>query len=133
MFLGLALAVLVVVGGGSLLLRSNPPCGEELMIEKPSPDGRYVASLWRRNCGATTPYVAHINLRLAVSRFRQGFFDGVIADGEVYRTSQYSGERFCWSGLRNLEVGYPESGGSHGVRAWHDVTIGNAFRNPDRK
>lgn len=66
------------------MLHFDPLCGEDLVTEKASPDGRYVASLMSRNCGATTKYVAHINLRLAGSRFHANFFDGTIKEGEVW-------------------------------------------------
>src|SRR5690349_17936217 len=92
---------------GSLLLHFDPLCGEEMVTDKTSPDGRYVATQMTRNCGATTPYVAHINLRLVNSRFRADFFTATIKDGEVWESSKYSGARFCWSGPRQLEIGYP--------------------------
>lgn len=38
-------------------------CGEELIETVASPDGKYVAAILIRNCGATTDYVSHLNLR----------------------------------------------------------------------
>jgi hypothetical protein len=129
-FLILALGFATLGVAGSLLLHFNPLCGEEMVMEKASPDGRYVAGLLSRNCGATTPYVAHINLRLANSRFQASFFDGTIKDGEIWGSSKYSGERFCWSGSKRLEIGYPTDDGRQPPKTWRDVTIGNDYRNP---
>jgi Family of unknown function (DUF5412) len=49
-------------------------CGEELISEQTSPDNQYVAALMRRNCGATTRYVFHKNLRRATSKFHPHFW-----------------------------------------------------------
>ena len=70
-FLVLAAAGLTVIA----VVHFHPICGEDLILEKASQDGRYVAVLMSRNCGATTPYVAHINLRLASSQFKPDSFD----------------------------------------------------------
>ena len=107
-------------------LHFNPVCGEEIGVEKTSPDGSYVATLMTRNCGATTPYVAHINLRPATSNFRADFFAGVINEGEVFASSKYSCSRFCWSKPHKLSIGYSELN----VRNWRDVVIDDDFRNP---
>jgi hypothetical protein len=57
-------------------------CGEDPIAEKRSPDGKYVAVVYRRGCGATTPFVTHVNLRLASESFSLGW-DGAIRSGEV--------------------------------------------------
>jgi hypothetical protein len=108
----------------------NPLCGEEMVMEKASPDGHYVARLMTRNCGATTADVAHINIRPANSQFRADFLDGTIKDGEIWGSSKYSGERFCWSGPRRIEIGYPRDDGGHWPKTWRDVTISDDYKNP---
>jgi hypothetical protein len=129
-FLIFVLGLATLSGAGSLLLHFEPLCGEEIVTEKASPDGRYVAALMSRNCGATTPYVVHINLRSADSRFRANFFDGTIKGGEIWGSSNYSGERFCWSDSKRIEIGYPADNGARMQRTWRDVTIGGDYRNP---
>jgi len=124
----LGLAILGV--GGALVVHFNPLCGEEMVMEKAAPDGRYVAVLMTRNCGATTGYVAHINIRSASSQLRADFFDGTIKDGEIWGSSKYSGERFCWSSSRHIEIGYPPEDGGHPQKTWRDVTISDDYRNP---
>ena len=128
-FLIVVLGLMTLVLAGTYVVHSNPLCGEETIIEKTSPDGRYGAVLMSRNCGATTRYVAHINLRPASSRFRPNFFDGTIHEGEIWGSSKYSGERFCWSSLRQIEIGYPADAASR-PKTWRDVTVGDNYRNP---
>jgi hypothetical protein len=127
----LILAVVVLASIGislALVAHLDPLCGEELIVEKLSPDGQYVATLMSRNCGATTPYVAHINLRQANSELRRGFFNGTVNDGLVFVSSKYSGERFCWSNQRQLDIGYPDSDGSQATKTWRDVTIRSGYK-----
>jgi len=94
----------------SLFLHFNPLCGEEVMSEETSPDGRYVAVLMQRGCGAPTPDVDHINLRSASEKLRHDFFDGTITQGEVFtlRRKHEGSVRFDWLGPRQLEIIYPD-------------------------
>ncbi len=39
-------------------------CSESNEEQVASPGGKYVATVFRRNCGATTGFVTHVNLRL---------------------------------------------------------------------
>ena len=118
------LSVSIATGG---FLHLNPVCGEATEIEKTSPDRRYVAVLMTRDCGATRSYVAPINLRPVESKFGTDFFDGTIKDGEVFTSSKYEGNRFCWSKPHKLSLGYPDLL----MRNWRDVTIDDDFRNPE--
>lgn len=106
------LGAAVLVAAGSLMVHFNPQrslslCGEQTIVEKTSPDGRYVAVLMHRNCGTTLGRNAHINLRLASApRFRRRFLGGPINDGEIFGTSKVGvpEPRFCWSSPRRLEI-----------------------------
>jgi hypothetical protein len=53
----LGYAVAAVSIAVTVVLHFNPLCGEETVLEKMSPDGKYVAVLMTRTCGATTSYV----------------------------------------------------------------------------
>lgn len=44
-------------------------CGNEIIGEYQSPDGRYVATVFERNCGATTPYERVVSLRESRAKF----------------------------------------------------------------
>ncbi len=106
------------------LLDSLWLCGEQTVVEKPSPDGRYVAVLMRRKCRVTDPPLTHINIRLASSPpFPNHFVGGPINEGEVFGTFKFSGERFCWSSPRKLEIDSPGGENLPGG-AWADVTVG---------
>jgi hypothetical protein len=117
---------------GSLMPYFNPLhslalCSERTVMEKASPDGRYVAVLMRRSCGVTMGHAAHINLRLASSApFPKKSSGGPINDGEIFGTSKYSGERFCWSGPQRLEIDYL-AGENLSPGQWMDVTTGGDY------
>ncbi len=123
--LGAAVLFVVVFSFVGFKLLYGPwACSERTIMEKTSPDGRYVAVLMRRSCMANEPPTAHINLRLATSApFPNHFLGAPVNDGEVFGTSRYSGERFCWSGPRRLEIDYMAGHTKHPGR-WMDVTTG---------
>jgi len=50
-------------------------CGNELLSESKSPGGKYIAAVFERNCGATTPYVRVVSLRSAGKEFDPDNFD----------------------------------------------------------
>ena len=39
------------------------PCGDELVADRPAPDGSRVALAFKRDCGATTPVATHMLIR----------------------------------------------------------------------
>jgi hypothetical protein len=107
------------------LVHFDPLCGEERIEEHGSPDGRYVAALMERNCGATTRYVQHINLKRAGRKFSSGFFDGTIKDGEIFTLENRNGGsvEFEWVG-KTLKIHYPADDGVFKKQtAWNDVGI----------
>ena len=105
-------------------------CGEEVMAQQPSPNGRYVAVLMERNCGATTRYVEHINLRRTDRKFSSSFFSGTINDGEVFTLENRSGGgsvEFEWVG-NLLKIHYPaDEGVFKRQSSWNDVEIAYVF------
>jgi hypothetical protein len=120
---GLLVTFVVVV---SLFFHFNPLCGEDVLSEETSPDGRYIAVLMQRGCGATTPFVEHINLRAAGSNLHPDFFDGTITQGEVFTLGRkHEGRvRFEWLGPRRLEIIYPDSEQSFNHKdVWQDVHV----------
>lgn len=58
-------------------------CGEEMIGESRSPEGSYVVRAYVRNCGATTGYVTHTNLRSRWSRFSTSW-EGTVTVGEFF-------------------------------------------------
>lgn len=57
-------------------------CTEETLSSSTSPNGIYVADHFVRNCGATTPFVYHINLRKSTNKFPINL-SGTITEGTV--------------------------------------------------
>ena len=52
----------VVVAFCVLLVVSGCMCSDEVVLEKVSPDGRHVATVIRRDCGATANYATHVRI-----------------------------------------------------------------------
>jgi len=125
----LGAAILTVSALGVVLVHFNQPisCGEKTIMEKTSPDGRYVAVLMHRDCGAKLGREAHINLRLASSPpLPNHLFGGPVNDGEIFGTSKENGERFCWSSPKRLEIDYLAGDNIHPGQ-WMDVTTGGDY------
>jgi hypothetical protein len=119
---GIVSVSIAVVG----FLHFNPLCGEEIIQELRSPDGHYVAVWMERNCGATTGYVEHINLRAASRKFWSDFFDGTIKQDEIFGFEQRAGDsipRIAWSGNRTLKIANACDERTRKSATWHDVSI----------
>jgi hypothetical protein len=98
-------------------------CGEDSKHEIKSTDGRYVATVFVRNCGATTPYVTHLNLREVGENFKPDS-NGVIVEGEVYTVKGQAEIKVSWSSESSLlieTIGGPEVLGKE--KSWKEVTI----------
>ena len=131
--LAITIGVAALFVAGFLFVHFNPLsavwlCSERTVMEKTSPDGRYVAVLMHRRCRWTTePPTAHINIRLASSApFPNHFLGGRVQDGEIFGTSRDSGERFCWSSPRRLEIDYLAGHNQH-PGEWKDVSTGDDY------
>lgn len=126
----IAIALPLVPVFWAAVIHFSPPCGEEVMGEQHSPDGRYVAVSMKRNCGATTRYVEHINLRRADRKFSSSFFSGTINDGEVFTLEDRNGGsvEFEWIG-NVLNIHYPPDERVFKKQtAWNDVEVAYVFQ-----
>lgn len=66
--------VLLLVGVSGCDMLSM--CGDRLMSEVPSPDGKVVARVWERDCGATVPQTpTFVDVRSSFVRTPQGASD----------------------------------------------------------
>ena len=100
-------------------------CQEEKLSELNSPSGKYVAMQFRRNCGATSSMLYHVNLRRAESSLGRGS-KGIIEDGQVFITDEgYTILR--WKDDNSLMIeceGCPtQIRASSKLSRWDDVTI----------
>jgi hypothetical protein len=68
------------ISGCGFLLRSN--CENAIRSEIQSPDGKFVATLFERNCGATTDFSTIVNLRESSRKFDGDNLGIVITRGQ---------------------------------------------------
>jgi hypothetical protein len=94
-------------------------CENETLREASSPDGKYVASVFERNCGATTPYYRIVAIRPAGTRL-----DADKHEDWVFVTKERSEVQLAWRDIHRLEVvanGPNENGNDR--KLWRDVEI----------
>jgi hypothetical protein len=99
-------------------------CEEKTIVVVNSPNGDYVTSIYKRNCGATSRLLYHVNLRKKWSWFSSDH-RGVIEEGQVFLTD--TGKiNITWKDNRTLLI---DCEGCVGDRppwmknSWNEVTI----------
>jgi hypothetical protein len=104
-------------------------CAEENKGELYSPNSRYLARIYERNCGATTGYLTHVNLRSRWNYFNT-VWAGSITQGQVFSIGCNTQVKLLWRNETSLEIQYqscarPDE--SHKVfsrtETWNDITI----------
>ncbi len=94
-------------------------CGNELIREVTSPDGKYIASIFERNCGATTPYIRVVNLRLSDEKFAPEE-----DDDWVFTIHGQSDVKVSWVADGELKITYSGAGDQPTQRRkWKDVSV----------
>lgn len=98
-------------------------CGHSILSESASPDGRYLVTVFERNCGAMTPYTRVVSIRQAGNRF-----DGEDDRSWVFALKDQPTIKLSWSGQRQLIVetdGYSRTKREQRLKLarWEDVTI----------
>ncbi|MGZ3912012.1 MAG: hypothetical protein ACXVBR_18140 [Flavisolibacter sp.] len=94
-------------------------CGVELLGESKSPDEEYVATIFERNCGATTPFVRVVSLRHVGSEFAPDD-----DDDWVFTIHGQSYIHVSWIENKKLEISYSETGDNPTQRTkWEKITI----------
>lgn len=100
-------------------------CDEQIEQEVISPSNKYVAALIIRNCGATTNYVTHINLRHVGESIPVGT-EGVVSLGEVLLMDGQPQIKMFWRDDVHLEIRIMEqnkAAKSTMRRQWDSVRI----------
>jgi hypothetical protein len=109
-------------------------CTEEKGAEAVSPDGAVSAAVHERNCGATTSFVAHVNLRPSDRQFSPDS-DGVIKDGQVFVVkARATGIRLVWDGPKKLIIECSNCGLNPQIKKedhWRDIAIDFRNTQPD--
>src|SRR5436305_6099231 len=77
-------------------------CGEDKLSEVSSPNKKYVATIFRRGCGATSGFLYHVNIRDAGDPFSTDY-RGVIEEGQVFLTREGK-ISVTWNGEKTLVI-----------------------------
>jgi hypothetical protein len=77
-------------------------CGEERLTEATSPNNKYVATVFRRSCGATAGFLYHVNIRTFSTSFVSDY-RGVNEDGQVFLTHE-GRISISWKDDKTLQV-----------------------------
>jgi hypothetical protein len=103
-------------------------CTEKLVEESRSPDQRYTAAILLQNCGATTPFIYHVNLRPSMDSFSANSM-GAVIEGQVF-VARRKNIKLTWEDYKTLSI---ECFGCQGdeyatssrscIRSWKDVSI----------
>lgn len=94
-------------------------CSVDLLSESKSPDGNYIASVFERNCGATTPFVRVVSLRHTGSGFAPEE-----DDDWVFTIHGQSDINVSWIENTELKISYSATGDSPTRRnKWEKITI----------
>jgi len=78
-------------------------CSESIMQERESPDQRYLATVYVRNCGATTDYVTHVNLQQSKKIAKPDSY-GVIRSGQIWETTGKPKVQLIWKNDEKLDI-----------------------------
>src|SRR5712671_6938922 len=83
-------------------------CGEDEGAKSFSPDGKHLAKVFIRNCGATTGWLTHVNLRSRWSYFNTNWM-GTITQGQVFAGDCWNTIKLVWKDNSNLEIQHGSS------------------------
>jgi hypothetical protein len=98
-------------------------CTNNVLAEAASPDDRYTAAVFERNCGAATPYTRIVSIRR-----REGRFDSEDQKSWVFVAKDQPSIRIRWSSVRQLDVGaegYSRTPREQQLRMarWEDIDV----------
>jgi hypothetical protein len=99
-------------------------CGNKVLQQASSPDGKYVATLFERSCGATTPFYRMVALHSAGTDFRMD-----TADNSAFSLQGQPDVKLQWEDTHRLVlVSYQCDDTSLRQKIWGDVKIACATR-----
>src|SRR5215467_2422222 len=98
-------------------------CGEDVTKEMVSPNRRMTATVYQRGCGATTPFVYHINIHPTDERLRSDYY-GRVGEKKVFVVGRYGDIDVKWTNDSELQVKCSACGTpSKQESRWNGVTI----------
>jgi Family of unknown function (DUF5412) len=80
-------------------------CDNQLIEDVKSPNGKYTASVFERDCGATTPYIEIVSLHSSAAKF-----DPENYDDWVFTVQGRSKVKATWISDDKLQVSYTYTG-----------------------
>jgi hypothetical protein len=117
--------LICVLGVGVLVYRYIlsvtlfPGCSNDVLSERVSPDGKYLATVFERNCGATTPYYRVVSLRRHGKRF-----DGNDEKAWVFEVKNQPAVALAWESQQQLNIVYSPGGDIRmDLARWENVQI----------
>ncbi|WP_354411626.1 hypothetical protein [Marinobacterium sp. MBR-111] len=112
--------IVIIIGFVFLLSGCGPDlCSSELLFENASPDKSYILTSFERNCGATTPYVRVLSLRVE----KEGF-DPDKYDDWIFTLHGPKNIKIEWNSNNSLIVYYPPTEDiPTKVEKWRNVNI----------
>ena len=94
---------------------SHGLCGNEVIRQTSSPDGRYVATFFERSCGATTPFSRMISLSAADGKYE--------IESPVFSLRDQPDVAVRWIDPRRLAVESSQCLGALHQKRWRDVEV----------
>jgi len=92
-------------------------CDTEVAKEIPSPDGAFVAVVYRRDCGATTGFNTQVGLRRSRTEFDHDL-------GQVAAIGGQHDLKPLWTSTRHLTIPMPAGKVYRQLSKWKEVQIG---------
>ena len=78
-------------------------CVERFVVDRASPEGYIVATIYVRDCGLSAEEMTHVNLRQREEKFKPDA-GGRIQDGEVFTVVGHQTVYLGWKDERHLEI-----------------------------
>lgn len=104
----------------------EPQCGNEVLLQRASPDGKFVATLFERGCGATTGQV-----RIVTLHERAGTFDPERREDWIFAADTLDPVGLSWKGGDSLVIDYAAVREPPMRKAqWNGVSVGFQRRHP---
>jgi len=111
------LGLLAIVGVSGCEGKVFAGCGDTVKTEAVSPGGRYVATVFERNCGATADYSTNVSLREAKESFDPS------SQTPVLTVAGQPTIALEWSTETTLAVAVPEAETFKKLESWRDVRV----------
>lgn len=119
----------IVLSVVALVFAGCSMCGEDKLAEAISPGNRYVVTVFRRGCGATSGFLYHVNLKTSTDSFSPDT-KGIIESGQIFITREGK-ISVRWIDDKTLQVtcdGCPKDHKPKMENAWNDVSISYDLR-----